>query len=291
MNAITRWKALALAVLLVCPAPVAMAIGTVSDGGVSFGYPTNFTTVAGNTVNADFTGAAAGDQLFESWWFFRTAADTQEFAFGLPDAEDYTLNSGTTGRLDWNDPGGLGLFSAALAFEVIETGTNQGVVFQSMTITNTGPAPLVIDLFHYIDLDLSGTFGNDQASFVANPDGIEMLITDRDSSAPLIGYDADAYQVTTYGDRAALRNLLTDGNADDLDNSGLDFGGRRGADFTGALQWSVTIDSGEFQSFLTQFGSDAALEDPSVSAVPEPGPALLAGLGLMGLSIVGRGRN
>ena len=59
----------------------------------------------------------------------------------------------------------------------------------------------------------------------------------------------------------------------------------------GAFQRSVTIGVGGFQSFLTQFGSDAALEDPSVNAVPEPGLVLLAGLDLMGLSLVGSERD
>ena len=87
------------------------------------------------------------------------------------------------------------------------------------------------------------------------------------------------------------RSILTAENAEDLDSSDLPFGGRRGADFMAAFQWSVTIGGGGFQSFLTQFGSDAALEAPSVNTVPEPGPVLLAGLDLMGLSLVGRGRD
>ncbi len=44
-----------------------MAMGTVTDGGVSFGFSGAFATSSGDTVDADFTGAAAGEQLFESW--------------------------------------------------------------------------------------------------------------------------------------------------------------------------------------------------------------------------------
>lgn len=265
----------------------AWSIGSVTDGGVSFGYSVDFATSPGNTVNADFTGAAAGDQLFESWWFFRVAGDGQETAFGAPDAEDYTLHGGTTGRLDWNDPGGSGLFSAALGVNVIETAPGEGVVFQNLTVTNTGLTNLDIDLFHYTDLDLSGTWRRDGANLVASPDGIEMLITDSQSgaTAPFIGYDADAFRVSDY---RALLDELTDGGVTDLDGSGLPFASGGGNDFTGAFQWSVTIGVGDSMSFLTQFGSNATLQDPSVSTVPEPGPAVLALLGLIGLATYGR---
>ena len=124
MKPIPALKAFVLAAVIAYPLP-ALAIGTVTDGGVTFGYTQNFNTSAGNTVNADFTGAAAGDQLYESWWFFRLQGDGQETALGTPDLEDYTLHGGRVGQLDWFDPSGTGLFDAQLQFEVIETGTRQ----------------------------------------------------------------------------------------------------------------------------------------------------------------------
>jgi len=84
MNTIHALRALVLVLSIACPLP-ALAIGTVTDGGVTFGYSQNFDTSLGNTVNTDFTGAASGDQLYESWWFFRVQGDRQEFAFGTPD--------------------------------------------------------------------------------------------------------------------------------------------------------------------------------------------------------------
>ena len=91
----------------------------------------------------------------------------------------------------------------------------------------------------------------------------------------MIGYGADAYQVTPW--RALLQDL-TDGNVDDLDNSGLPFGP---ADLTGALQWSTTIGVSQSKTFLTQFGSNAPFLPISASAIPEPRTALLVGLGIM----------
>jgi len=275
MRSKPEWKALAMATVLAASCPLsAAAIGTVTDGDVTFGYTNDFNTSRGNTVDTDFIGAAPGDQTWESWWFFRVAGDRSETAFGTPDIENYSLFGGTVGRLDWNDPGGAGLFSAALAFEVRDTGVDQGLLFQQLTIVNTGPAPLTIDLFHYSDLDLATSFGGDSASVIPNPDGLEVSITDGTNFAPIIGYDATAYQISAYN--GVLRDL-TDNNRDDLDNSGDGFGP---GDVTVAFQWSATIGVGESLGFLTQFGSDTPLAPPSTSLVPEPGTALLMGLGL-----------
>lgn len=284
MNTTSGLKALALALSIACPLP-ALAIGTVTDGGVTFGYTQDFDTRRGNTVNTDFTGAAAGDQLYESWWFFRLQGDGQEFAFGTPNFEDYSLHGGSVGRLDWLDPSGNGDFSARLGFEVRETGPNQGVVFQNLQITNTGLTDLTIDIFHYTDLDLGGSFGDDQATLVSNASAIEMTLSDPTSTAPLVGYGADHYQVTTW---RSLLNDLTDRNVDDLDDTGAPFAVGSGADFTGAFQWTRTIGVGSTNDFLVQFGSDTAPVDPSTSLVPEPGAGVLAALGLLGLASYGR---
>lgn len=284
MDTIPLARALVLALVLAFPVP-ALAIGSVTDGGVSFGYSQNFNTSSGNTVNTDFTGAAAGDQLYESWWFFRVQGDTRETAFGTPDVEDYSLFGGTVGQLDFFDAGGSGLFDAQLQFEVMETGANQGVVFQNLEIVNTGPGDLTIDIFHYTDLDLGGSFGNDEATLVANPSAIEMLVSDASVTAPFIGYGADHYQVTTW--RSLLLGL-TNGSVTNLNDTGLPFAVGGGADFTAAFQWTRTIGVGGSEDFLVQFGSDSPLQPASSSVVPEPGTGLLAGLGLAALSACGR---
>ena len=248
------------------------AIGTIVDGSVTFGYTNDFNTSFGNTVDTQFIGAATGDLTWESWWFFRVSGDGRETAFGAPDSESYT---GSIGRLDWADPGAAGLFSAALDLEVLDTGVGMGNLFQNLRVTNTGISDLTIDIFHYTDLDVGNSFGADSATLLANPGAIEISVLDGTDSAPIIAYGADAFQVTPW--RSLLRSL-TDGNVDDLDNSGLPFGP---GDYTGAFQWSTTIGSGMTESFLTQFGSNAPLLPPSASAIPEPGTAILSGLGLM----------
>lgn len=276
MSKILGLKALVLASLTAMTPLSAMAIGNVTAGGVTFGYTNNFTTGASNTVDVAFTGAGTGDMAFESWWFYRVSGGTREMAFANPDIELY---SGSTGRLDWNDPAGLGGFSATLSFEVLDTGTDQGNLFQNMRIYNTSGADLTIDIFHYSDLDLGGTAGNDRATVGSNPGGIQINLSDPNQTAPIVGYGANGYQVTQY---SQLLQELTDTGVDNLTGGAPPSGNR---DMTVGFQWSVTIAAGGYQDFMTQFGSNAPLLDPSVTVVPEPGTAILMGLGLLLLAV------
>ena len=85
--------------------------------------------------------------------------------------------------------------------------------------------------------------------------------------------------MTTY---AQLLQDLTDTGVDNLANTGLPLNNR---DVTVGFQWSVTIAAGSSRDFMTEFGSNAPLLDPTVTAIPEPGTAILMGLGLLMLAI------
>jgi hypothetical protein len=278
MSKILDWKAVVLASMTAMSPLSAVAIGNVTAGDVTFGYTNNFTTTSSNTVDVAFTGAGTGDMGFESWWFYRVSGGTQESAFANPDIELY---SGSIGRLDWTDPAASGQFSAALSFEVFDSGTNQGNLFQNLRIVNTSGSDLTIDIFHYSDLDLggSGGAGNDRAALGTNPDGIQINLSDTTQTAPIVGYGANSYRVTQY---SQLLQDLTDTGVDNLGNTGLPLNNR---DVTVGFQWSVTIGAGGFRDFMTQFGGNAPLLDPVVTAIPEPGTAILMGLGLLLLAI------
>jgi hypothetical protein len=91
----------------------------------------------------------------------------------------------------------------------------------------------------------------------------------------MIGYGANAYQVSTY---SQLRTNLTNNVVNDLTNGGIT---NAAGDWTVGFQWSVTIAAGSYQDFMTQIASNAPLENPTVTVIPEPGTALLMGLGLL----------
>ncbi len=284
MSKILGWKALVLSSLTAMTPLAASAIGNVTAGDVTFGYTNNFTTTTNNTVDVAFTGAGTGDMAYESWWFYRVSGGSRESAFANPDIELY---DGSVGGLVWNDPAATGQFSAALSFEVIDSGTNRGNLFQNLRISNTSGADLTIDIFHYSDLDLGGSAsaGNDRAALGSNPDGIQINLRDTTQTAPIVGYGANAYRVSQY---AQILADLTDTGVDDFANTGLPLNNR---DITVGFQWTVTIGAGEYRDFMTQFGSNAPLLDPSVTVVPEPGTAILMGLGLLVLAVPPRERS
>ncbi|MBY0400928.1 hypothetical protein K2X89_11575 [Myxococcota bacterium] len=263
--------ALVLGLLALAPLP-ASAIGSVTAGGVTFGYTNDFNTSASNTVDVAFTGAGPADMAFESWWFYRVSGGSAESAFANPDIELY---GGSVGSLSWSNPGGAGLFSAALSFEVFDTGAG-GNLFQNMRITNTSGAALTIDVFHYSDLDVNGTGGGDRASLGSSPGNIQINQTEGGQSAPIIGYGANAYRVSPY---AVILADLTDSGVDNFSNTGLPVNAPQ--DVTVGFQWSVTIAAGSYRDFLTQFASNSPLQSQTITVIPEPGTALLLGLGLL----------
>lgn len=255
------------------------AIGTITDGDVQFGFTNDFATRRSNTVDTLLTGPGGGNQVSESWWFFRVAGDDRELAFGAPDIELY---EGSIARLEWSDPGQSGLFSAVLALEVIDSGVGEGNLFQSLAIVNTGSTALSIELFHYTDLNVAGSSNGDSAALDAAPDGISMTVRDGLDSASLVAFGADAFHV---GRSNRVLRDLTDDRVDDLDGSGLPFDS---GDFTAAFQWSQTVGVGERSDFLSQIASNAPLLPATAATIPEPGTAVLILAGLCVLRLTPR---
>jgi hypothetical protein len=272
MSRILAWKVVLVLGLAMSSPLSAAAIGSVTAGDVTFGYTGSFSTTPGNPGNVQFkTSNTAADVAFQSWWFYRVSGATQESAFANPDLELY---SGSVGRLGWYDPTGAGLFGSVLSFEVLDPGTG-GNLFQNMRIFNTSGASLTIDVFQYLDFDINGTPGSDRVSLGSNPDGILINQREGGQTLPMVGYGANAYQVSTY---SQLRTNLTNNGVNNLTNGGIT---NAAGDWTVGFQWSVTIAAGSYQDFMTQIASNAPLENPTVTVIPEPGTALLMGLGLL----------
>ncbi len=281
MKIASRVLTLMLAALLL-PAGSALAVGSITQGDVTFAY-TSFGQGNNNTTNADFTGAAAADQLYESWWFFRVSGDTRETAFTAPNTEDYTTFPAYA-RLGWTNVSGRNLFNAVLNVSVIDPGVG-GNLFQQMTITAT--SNVTMTLFHYADFDVSGSAGGDSATLVSSSPDVNMSVGDGVTSVPFIGYGATAYKVTDFNANGANPSILrdmTDNGVDNLNNTGLPFAA---GDFVGAFSWTMTLLAGQSATFLTQFGTNAPLQPQSAMPTPEPGTAVLMALGLIGLALQG----
>jgi hypothetical protein len=142
-----------------------------------------------------------------------------------------------------------------------------------VSIVNLGLVDLDLVFYQYLDLDLNGTANNDIAG--ANT----TRITVSDGTAPVVfawyaanGAPADHFAVGPY---PGLRNQLDGmGAAQDLGGMAGIFGP---ADFTGAFQYNISIPAGG--SYTLAAGQ---------VVVPEPTPALLTMLGLVGLAVSAR---
>jgi hypothetical protein len=279
MNLSRIIPALMAAVLL--PAPV-LAVGSVTDGGVTFAWTSFNSGGPAGTANADFTIGGGSDHIWESWWYFEITGGVETPFSNAPDSESYL---GNYGIVSWNDIDGSGALAADLEVAVFDPGGGGGQLFQELTIRNVTSTSVTFDIFHYSDFDAGGSAGGESATLTSSGPDIEMAISDGATldNVPWVGYGADNFQVTTY---AALLNQLNNGTSEDLDDSGLAF---TNGDFTGAFEWiSETLAPGEERTFLTQFGYNAPLLSPTAMPTPEPGTGILMGLGLIGLAYQAR---
>lgn len=249
--------------------------GTVTDGAVTYGYNGFGGTDAAGT---DFTGASGGDDLFESWWYFRAAGDAQEFPFPDPDSATYV---GNTVTLSWADVGGRGLFSAELVDVVSDGGGPSGSMLATMTLTDLGSGTQ-FDMFYFADIDLGGSFGGDNAT-ISGTDFIS-LFEGADTGEFRAG-GADAAQALAF---PGLDPILSDGVVDNLDGSGFPFGP---GDFTGAFQWSLSLEGEQGVTLQAAIAINQAAPAPAppvfTGTLPDaPAVPTMSTWGLIALSLL-----
>ncbi|MEM7261659.1 MAG: dockerin type I repeat-containing protein [Planctomycetota bacterium] len=196
------------------------AQGIITDGNANWEY-TSFTSGLGN-----YEPEGSDDVLFRQWFWFRVDGDASETVFSPPTSNTF---AGDTATLDFSEAS----FDAQVV-NVLTDGaaTDEAVVEQTVTITNTSPGELILHFYVFADLDVAGSQGDS-----ATLDGpMTFRVVDSGGLTVLFnGIDADAYQVTTYN---VLMNELNDAGIDDLNDTGLPFGP---ADFTGGFQWTLAI--------------------------------------------------
>ena len=237
--------------------------GTITSGDASY----SFTRLDSNgRGNWEPGGDVAGDQLFQSWWWFRADDQTSESRFGggRPDTSDYSGDTATfTGFEE----------SANLEYELKWkisglTNTLESVV----RVTNTTDDPGVLNIFHYGDIDLNGN-QNDTAT--VDDDG-NIFVSDAGTPGVRIRYtgvQADAFQLALRDD---LLDELNDDEITNLDNTNdLTIPG----DYTAGFQWrDIVLGAGETEEFRIGF-----------TVIPAPGAAAM--LGLAGLGAMRRRRS
>ncbi len=207
----------------------AWAQGTVTDGAAQWELDaSNFDT----SPAADFRGVDGADPIFEAGWWYRIAGDVAEAVFPTPDSQAYV---GDTATLDWTDVDARGLFSAQEIDVVTDGGMPSGTVTRDLTITNISGASLTINIFHFIDADVNSSAGGDTAILTNANDYITMTDT---ATMEFRGIGADNYQVEAFSGTTDVAAILSDGDVDNLANTGLPFGP---GDITAGFQWQDVV--------------------------------------------------
>lgn len=230
--------------------------GSISDGNAAFTQGDAPTAVSSTGPLAQFQVGGSGNpnHLFQSWWWGRAVGvNTRENA--LANASGATWG-GSQGRIDY--PGSASNIQVVQTSRVVGFGSVGGALFEGLTIVNTTPIPLTLELFHYLDLDLAGSSGGDSA-VLSGPNHIR--VTDGDWTADYEG--SGRYQVGTF---PSVRTLLTNTSIDNFSNAGLPFAA---GDWSGGFQWTVTLAPGQ----ATSIGA-------SVTIVPAPAAGALLAFGL-----------
>jgi uncharacterized Zn-binding protein involved in type VI secretion len=210
---------------------------TLTDGDATFtlrGIRGVRTTTSGGLGDyKSLSGTGVPDHMFQNWWWYRTDSDTREFA--LSNLTAFEQPQANTVSLTYAE-GGL---TYEITYTLSDPGDNQAVVVAQLTIANTTSTPITLNLFNYSDFDMDGSFGGDRAELV-RPGYIRVYET---NTAHIVTAETPfAWQISAFSD---VRDLLTDTDIDDLNNSGSPFGP---GDFTGAFQWQYTLNAGASRS-------------------------------------------
>jgi len=215
-----RRAAVSIACLSILAAPRLLAAGgTIQHKNVALTYSSAHW---GSSPNASLVGTETGiNPLYRTgWWYRVVGVDTREYPFPPPDSETY----GADGKLIaiWNNVAGKG-FSARETTWVFDDERPSGG-FVSEIYVSWGTNPVVpIALFHFLDVDVAGSFTNDSAILRGN--GF-IKITDGSSTLQYRTYAPQHFMVAPYDNTfgGEIKRRLNDTLANDLDDTGLPFG-------------------------------------------------------------------
>ncbi|MGE3167131.1 MAG: hypothetical protein AB7O52_19670 [Planctomycetota bacterium] len=190
----------------------------------------------GNPGFGEFQPAPSVDHMFQQWWFYRVAGATQESQLPFPaPSEAYVGNVVTLG---FTEP----LFSATASVTLTD-GVSAGAAttVHEMTITNTSAAPLSMQFFCYVDLDVIDD--DDDVATLIGGDPTHMRVTDGTGAySEFRGVGASAYQSGPY---PSIIIELTDAGLTNLNNSGIP---SAATDVTSAYQWDLSLAPGASQT-------------------------------------------
>ncbi len=205
-------------------------------------------------MNADPCTQGFGN-LYGAWIFYQIHDD----GAGGSDSTAQTFNdsngqlvgptpdgSGRAISLTWADVDTRGLLEASYDIDIACCGRRCGTTTHAVTLRNLGSNPISLSLFAYADIDLNGSFGDDDLSTFSTND--RHIVVDSDACGGCFefrGVGADHFHVAAFP--VVENHILQVGSP--LPDNGLSSGTAR--DYTGAFEWIVTIPAG--QTWSTEF--------------------------------------
>jgi hypothetical protein len=224
--------------------------------------PTNLPASAELTIG----GQGNPNQAFQTWWWFRLPTDTRENAINAANP-NWTINqAGNDATATFTLAQNL---TATMEWTLFGLGNSSAMLTGFLTVKNDTPANVTLALFHYLDLDLGGTKGDDSSNAIQNS---EILVGDANWVAD---YKAIATGFTAFDSNAfpSVRDLLTNNAKDDFPNTEKFFGP---GDWTGGFEWMRTVNANGGTAGVTF----------NLQIGPRPAPAPTS-LGLLVVGLVG----
>jgi hypothetical protein len=198
--------------------------------------------------------ALRGDALttnhgYQHGWYYRVAGDTREFSLrAIGGVTSGVVPGDLHGDVDLANVDNRGLLKASLDYDIYDAGPASGVLISRLTLMNRSNAPVTVNVFGYVDLDVGATtadqvIANPNSHFVSDVTGVQVEVRG-------IGND-----LTEVGLWPAVLNKLTNATLTTLNNSVAPLTG----DYTGAFQWQDrTLAPFEQRTFQVVFAIDTA---------------------------------
>lgn len=210
------------------------------------------------------------NQLYQQWFWYRTASMTSEKSIDTISAPVVTVNSPSQATSTYTGTG----FTLSVIYDLAggAAGSGQSTINETITINNTTGSALGFSLFQYSDYNLGGV---DQDVVQIQPGFGYALVT----SGPLRLGETVVSPAANNGEVAPFNQTLLKLNNGVVDNLNGSLGPSAAGDNTFAFQWDFTV--GANSSVIL-----SKVKSLQVQVIPEPTSAVL---GLLGVGVlVGR---
>ena len=254
-----------LAVLCAFAIDARAVVGIVLTSGNSVVNIDPFNQMGMNTWFVD-----GQNQLYQQWFWYRTASMTREFSVDTIGAPAIVQNSASQATSTYTGVG----FTLSVTYDLIggAAGSGQSAINETITINNTTASPLGFHFFQYSDYNLGGV-DQDIVQVQSTPGGFGYALV---KSGPFSLGEAVVTPSANNAEVAPYNQTLLKLNNASVDNLNGTVGPSLPGDNTFAFQWDFTIAANGSQII-------SKVKSLQVQAIPEP---TSVGLALLGVGVL-----